>query len=107
MAVIEIRQYRIQEGKMAEWLNFMEGKILPFVVEKGLVPTALFQGEEDPSLFVWLRRFDSAEELATLSAKVYESDEWQTNFKPVIQNLIHPEQTIIHRVTPTSRSPMQ
>ena len=72
----ELRQYTIRTGKMNEWVEFMEGEIIPFQVGKGMVITGSFRGEEDDSVYVWTRRFDSEAQREQLYKDVYESDEW-------------------------------
>src|SRR6516225_3871812 len=59
MAFYELRQYKVQPGKMNEWLNIMEGEIIPFQVSKGMVICGSFRGETDDSVYVWIRRFES------------------------------------------------
>ena len=62
MAFFELRQYEIRPGKMAEWLEFMQNEIIPFQVSKGMVICGSFRGEEDESVYVWIRRFESEEQ---------------------------------------------
>ncbi|MDE0943311.1 MAG: NIPSNAP family protein, partial [Alphaproteobacteria bacterium] len=42
-AFYELRQYKVRPGKMDEWLEIMEGEIIPFQVEMGMVITGSFQ----------------------------------------------------------------
>ena len=72
MAFYELRQYKVLPGKLASWVKIMEEEIIPFQVSKGMVITGSFQGETDPSVYVWLRRFDSEEQRVALYAAVYE-----------------------------------
>ena len=58
MSLFEIRHYQIKDGAMAEWISFMEDRIVPFIVSKGMVVTAMFESDEDPNAFIWIRRFD-------------------------------------------------
>ena len=60
----ELRQYRMKPGQAENWVRMMEEKIIPFQVSKGMVIAATFVGEQDPDLYVWIRRFDSEEERA-------------------------------------------
>ena len=78
-AFYELRQYKIQPGKMAEWLECMEKEIIPFQVGKGMVITGSFRGETDESVYVWIRRFESEEQRVQLYKDVYESDFWKND----------------------------
>ena len=61
MAFYELRQYKVLPGKMNEWLNLMESEIIPFQISKGMVITGSYKGEEDESIYIWLRRFENEE----------------------------------------------
>ena len=58
MALFELRQYKVREGKMDEWLALMEGEIIPYVISKGVSVTASFRGEDDDTKYFWIRRFN-------------------------------------------------
>ncbi len=84
----ELRQYEIEKGKMEEWMVFMEGEIIPFQVAKGMVIAGSFRGEEDDTVYVWIRRFASEAERVRLYEAVYESDEWKNYFAPKCKEVI-------------------
>ncbi|MAI99232.1 MAG: NIPSNAP family containing protein [Nisaea sp.] len=106
MAFFELRQYKIQPGKMAAWLELMENEIIPFQVAKGMVICASFQGEEDDSVYFWIRRFESEEQRVQLYAAVYESDFWQNDVSPRVGEILDRSATNVQRVTATRMSPM-
>ena len=58
----ELRQYRILPGKRDEWVRFMDEVIIPFQVAKGMTIVGAFVAEEDPDLYVWIRRFEDESE---------------------------------------------
>src|SRR5947199_3522697 len=66
MAFYELRQYKVRPGKIDEWVKVMEEEIMPFQVSKGMVICGSFRGETDPSVYVWLRRFESESEREAL-----------------------------------------
>ena len=103
----ELRQYTIRAGKMNEWVEFMEGEIIPFQVGKGMVITGSFRGEEDDSVYVWTRRFDSEAQREQLYKEVYESDEWTNYFTPKVGELIERDGVSVQRIFPTPRSVTQ
>src|SRR3984893_13706948 len=82
MAFYELRQYKVRPGKIDEWVKIMEEEIIPFQVSKGMVICGSFRGETDPSVYVWLRRFESESEREALYKAVYESDHWKTKIAP-------------------------
>ena len=107
MALYELGQYKVRDGKMPDWLELMEGEVIPFVVSKGMVFTASFVAEDDPSVYIWIRRFEDEVDRARLYSEVYESDHWKTNLSPKIGEHLIREEAIIHRLAPTRLSPLQ
>ena len=88
MAFYELRQYKIRKGKMKDWLKVMEEEIIPFQVSKGMVITGSYRGEEDESVYIWIRRFKSEASRKALYKAVYESDFWKNDIAPRIPKLI-------------------
>lgn len=107
MAFYELRQYKIQPGKMDAWLKLMEGEIIPFQVSKGAVITASFRGETDESVYFWIRRFESEEARARIYKDIYESDHWKAKISPLVGDLIDRPAINVQRVVPTRMSPAQ
>jgi len=103
----ELRQYTILPGKMKDWVEFMEGEIIPFQVSKGMVITGSFRGEEDDSVYIWTRRFESETQREELYKNVYEADEWDNYFKPKFAEFIEPGGAKVQRIVPTPRSVTQ
>ena len=101
----ELRQYDISEGKMDEWMGFMEQEIIPFQVSKGMVIAGSFRGEEDDSVYVWIRRFESEDDRARLYDAVYESDEWKNYFAPKCKDII--AGVHVQRIVPGPMSVLQ
>jgi hypothetical protein len=107
MAFYELRQYKVRPGKMAEWLKVMEEEIIPFQVAKGMVITGSYRGEEDDSVYFWMRRFENEAEREKLYAAVYESDYWKNEMSPRIPEMLDREAMVVTRIVPTSRSVAQ
>lgn len=107
MAFHELRQYTIRPGKMEEWVTFMEGEIIPYIISKGMTVVASFRGEEDQSVYFWIRRFESEESREELYKAVYESDHWKDTLSPKVGMLIDREAINIQRVVATPASPLQ
>ena len=107
MAFYEVRQYEIRPGKMEEWIQMMDQEILPFQAAKGMVISGIFRGEEDDSVFIWIRRFESEAERERLYKAVYESDEWVNDMSPRVGQLINRETIKVQRVVPSAASVLQ
>ena len=107
MAFYELRQYKVLPDKLEGWVKIMEEEIIPFQVAKGMVITGSFQGETDPSIYIWLRRFDSEEQRVALYAAVYESEYWKTQIAPRVPEYLDRSAIVVTRIVPTSKSVAQ
>ena len=100
----EFRHYRIKDGKRDEWVKYMEEVIIPFQISKGMVVVGSFIGEQEPDLYVWIRRFDSEEQRVQLYKAVYESDQWVNVIKPVTDTMLDRSRIVVTRLVPTPHS---
>jgi len=107
MAFFEIRQYKIRPGKMDEWIDFMQTQIMPFQISKGMVICGSYRGENDDSVYVWIRRFNNEAEREQLYEAVYKSDTWVNEMADRVGELIDRDAIVVTRVTATSASTMQ
>lgn len=101
---LELRQYRIKDGKRDRWVKLMEEKIIPFQVSKGMVFVGSFVSLDEPDLYIWIRRFESDEEAERLYKKVYESDFWRTEIKPFADEMLDRERMLVTRLAATEKS---
>ena len=104
MSLFEIRQYYVYPGKMDDWIAFMETEVAPFMTARGMVIPAMFRGEDDDNLHIWIRRFDNEVHRKQAYKAVYQSLDWQENYKPRVRQLVDVEKTIVHRMVGTDRS---
>ena len=107
MAFYELRRYKILPGKMEDWLQLMEQEIIPFQVSKGMVITGSYRGENDDTLYVWTRRFESEAERERLYDAVYNSDTWRDEIAPTVGELMDGPPVSVQRIVSTPRSPAQ
>ena len=103
----ELRQYRVHPGRMEEWVEFMEREIIPFQVSRGMVITGSWRGEEDDTVYVWMRRFESEAERERLYKEVYESDYWKNEIAPRGIELMDRSAIRVTRIVPTPKSVAQ
>ena len=107
MAFFELRQYKVRPGKMRSWVRLMEEEIIPFQTSKGMVVTGSFRDEGDDTTYIWIRRFETEADREQLYKAVYESDFWRDEIGPRIPEFLERDRSVITRIVPTSRSPMQ
>ena len=107
MAFYELRQYTVRPGQMDTWLKIMEEEIIPFQVAKGMVIAGSFRGEDDDSVYVWIRRFENEEERAALYDAVYGSTEWTEGISPRLNDVLDREAMVVTRIKPTKMSILQ
>ena len=105
--LFELRQYRMRPGCRERWVKFMEEVIIPFQVSRGMVIVGSFVGDEDPELYVWIRRFEDDQDRERLYQAVYESDRWKDEISPRIPEMIDREAMVITRLVPTRKSVLQ
>ncbi len=105
MAFYELRQYKILPDKMDDWVRFMGEKIIPFQTSQGMDITANFRGEEDDTIYIWMRRFESEQERLRLYEAVYQSDYWKTEIGPRIPELMDRSAVQVTRLVATPNSP--
>jgi hypothetical protein len=103
----ELRQYHVRPGQRDNWVKCMEEEIIPFQVKMGMVILGSFVGEEDESVYVWIRRFDSEQERKRLYDAVYQSDYWKNEIAPRVPTLIDREQIKVTRLVATPHSVIQ
>ena len=103
----ELRQYTIKKGKMKQWVKLMEQEILPFQLSHGMVVAGSFTVEDDPTKYIWIRRFASEAERKRLYAKVYETAHWKKKLSPKIGTMLDRSSIVVTRIVPTSKSVLQ
>ncbi|MEO0328727.1 MAG: NIPSNAP family protein [Pseudomonadota bacterium] len=95
MAFFELRQYKVRGGKMNDWLDLMEGDVIPHITSKGMVCVASFRHQNDPTIYFWLRRFEDEADKKKLYAAVYESEHWKSILSPKVGELLIREEAIV------------
>jgi hypothetical protein len=103
----ELRQYPIRPGQRDNWVKCMEEEIIPFQVKMGMVVEGSFVGEQDESVYVWIRRFTDEEERKRLYDAVYQSDYWKTEIAPRVGTMIDREGIKVTRLVATPISAIQ
>ena len=102
--LFELRQYKTHPGQRDNWVQYMEEKIIPFQVSKGMVIVGSFVNEEDPDSYIWIRRFESEQDRERLYKEVYESDYWKNEVAPEVPSMLDRDKIVVTRLNPTPKS---
>ena len=105
--IFELRQYRLKPGQRERWVKWMEEKIIPYQESLGVAVLGSFVAEEDPDVYVWIRRFASEQERVRLYTEMYESPTWLNEIKPVNDGMIIREKIQVTRLLATPKSAIQ
>jgi hypothetical protein len=86
--IIELREYKIKEGRRDDFFDLLQRDIIPYQIKKGMAIIGCFKAIEDEDLVIWLRRFQNEEERERLYIEVYESEFWLTQIKPQTDEML-------------------
>ena len=100
----ELRQYRCRPGRRDEWAKWMDEVVIPYQIGQGMVIVGAFTCPDEPDLYVWMRRFESEEQREQLYAATYQSEIWQQEMSPIVEQLIFRDQIKVTRLAATPRS---
>ncbi|NLX36565.1 MAG: NIPSNAP family containing protein [Chloroflexi bacterium] len=98
----EFRQYKMDPSRRAHFAELMDTVVIPFQVSKGMIVVGAWVDQEDPSLYYWMRRFESEEERIRLYETVYQSDGWLNEVKPQLGDTV--QEIVVKRIEPSPRS---
>ena len=80
--VIEVRVYKVADGKMDEWERFFHDKLVEPQEKAGIKILSAYRTLEDENLFVWSRQFSSQANMPKERAAFYQSDLWNKTLLP-------------------------
>jgi len=86
--LVELREYEIAEGAMADFVKVFDEEVVPYQTSKGIVFLGSYVSEENPNTFIWLRGFKDQAELDRIYKAIYESEHWLTVIKPKVADIL-------------------
>lgn len=102
----ELRQYPVKEGKLDEWVKWMDAVIIPYQMSKGMAILGTF-ADIPNNRYIWIRRFENEEQKEALYEATYRNEYWQNEISPQVGEYIHREGIVVDILTATPRSFMQ
>lgn len=83
--IIEVRVYRVAEGKMDAWERFFHDKLVEPQEKAGIKVLTAYRTLGDENLFVWSRQFSSQANMPKEQAAFYQSDLWTKTLLPELK----------------------
>jgi hypothetical protein len=83
--IIEVRVYKVAEGKMDEWERYFHDKLVEPQKKAGIKVLTAYRTLGDENLFVWSRQFSSKANMAKEQAAFYQSDLWKKTLAPELK----------------------
>lgn len=89
----ELRRYNVNEGKLDQWVDFMDSTLIPFQRSCGMVIVGSWAVPET-NQYVWIRRFENEADREKLYKAAYENDYWLKEARPLVGKMIDREDGI-------------
>ena len=103
--IIEVRVYKVAEGKMDEWERYFHDKLVEPQEKAGIKILTAYRTLGDENLFVWSRQFSSKANMAKERAAFYQSDLWKKTLLPELKEKGLLEKVeIVYTVRPSKAS---
>jgi hypothetical protein len=103
--IIEVRVYKVAEGKMDEWERFFHDRLVEPQEKAGIKVLTAYRTLGDENLFVWSRQFSSKANMAKEQAAFYQGDMWKKILQPELKEKGFIEKVeIVYTVRPSKRA---
>jgi hypothetical protein len=86
--IIEMRTYKTQRGKRAEFLQVFRTRSIPAHAEIGMKILGPFLSAEDPDVFFFMRGFPNLASREPMKAKFYEGELWKKELEHVLMPML-------------------
>ena len=93
--IIEMRTYKIQTGKRAEFLTLLETKAIPAHQKIGMKILGPFLSVEDDDTFFWMRAFPDEESRERMRSEFYDSKLWKEELEQRLMPILEKYDVVI------------
>jgi heme-degrading monooxygenase HmoA len=93
--IIEMRTYKLQPGKRAEFLEIFRTKSVPAHDEIGMRILGPFLSLEDPDTFFFMRGFPDLQSREPMKAKFYEGELWKSELESKLMPMIEKYEVVL------------
>ena len=75
--IYQLRTYTVNRGMMDDWVALFNNELVGIMDQYGIKVTGAWVNQ-DENLFIWIRAFNDADDVAAKEASFYASPEWNT-----------------------------
>jgi hypothetical protein len=100
--LVEIRRYRIEPGRLDEFVRFFTDEVHPAMEAAGMRILGTFTAVSEPDVFVYLRAFADEEERDRQYGAFYEGETWLGGMRERALDLEQDYEVLLVRSTPQS-----
>jgi hypothetical protein len=86
--IIEMRTYKIESGKRAEFLEILETKAIPAHQKIGMKILGPFLSIEDDDTFFWMRAFPDQQSRERMRDEFYEGKLWKAELEQKLMPIL-------------------
>src|SRR5438445_196629 len=93
--IIEMRTYKTNPGKRAEFLEIFRIKSIPAHTEIGMKILGPFLSVEDPDTFFFMRGFPNLASREPMKARFYEGDLWKRELEKILMPMLEKYEVVL------------
>lgn len=93
--IIEMRTYKIEVGKRAEFLNLLETKAIPAHQKIGMKILGPFLSLEDDNTFFWMRAFADQQSRERMRNEFYDGKLWKEELEQKLMPMIEKYDVVV------------
>jgi hypothetical protein len=86
--IVEVRTYRVKEGRRAEFIEFFETQAVPAQLAAGMKVHGPLLDVENPNKFIWLRGFPSLEDRERMKNAFYGGVLWTDHLEAIAMPML-------------------
>jgi hypothetical protein len=88
IVIVEVRSYRIEPGRRAEFIRFFETRAVPALRAHRIQVLGPLLDLENPHKFVWLRSFPSLQERDRMRTAFYGGEMWKGELEGIAMPML-------------------
>jgi hypothetical protein len=93
--IVEMRTYKIQRGKRAEFLKILEERAIPAHQKIGMKVLGPFLSLEDDNTFFWMRAFSDTQTRERMRNEFYDGKLWKEELEEKLMPILEKYDVVV------------